>query len=330
VRLYAEDPARSFFPSTGVLARLRAPQDDVIRMDMGVEEGDEVSMFYDPMIGKIIAHAPTRTEALARLRGFLLGMEVVGPRTNLSFLAAVMGHEAFQAGDIDTGFIDRHLAALVPQKELTAPVVGAALIGHVLTRAKAASAAQAETLDPWSPWAASDNWVLGGQRSEVFKFSLDGEALAISTTPKDGAVQFEFAGGTHTVSGTLDDDGHIVAEVDGIRLKAGFATTTNGATLIHQGVNYVFDDIDPLDVDVAAEDGTGALVAPMPGKIVQVLAEAGAQVSRGAPIVVLEAMKMEQTLAAPADAVIASINVAAGDQVEAGTALVIFEEKADG
>ncbi len=329
VRLYAEDPAKSFFPSTGKLTRLRAGDDDGIRADMGVEEGDEVSMFYDPMIGKIIAHAPTRAQALARLRHFLLGMEVVGPKTNLAFLAAVLGHEAFEKADIDTGFIDKHLAALVPPHVLSPEVVGAALIGHVLARARASHDTQARTSDPWSPWAATDEWVLGGHRSETFTFMHDGELLVVSATSKDGAAHFTFGGQSCGASGDLDDDGAVTAIVNGRRVQARMIGDASGFTLVHQGVNYRFQTIDPLDVDVASSGDTGALKAPMPGKIVQVLAVVGAHLSKGAPLVVMEAMKMEQTLAAPADVVIASVNVAAGDQVEAGAALVVFEEKAD-
>jgi 3-methylcrotonyl-CoA carboxylase alpha subunit len=330
VRLYAEDPAKKFFPSTGRLVHLRAPDDAGIRMDMGVEEGDEVSMFYDPMIGKIIAHGETREMALAQLRRFLLGMEVAGPRTNLSFLAAVMGHEAFQKADIDTGFIDRHLDQLVPRASLGATVLGAAVIGHMEERARRYRAAQAATSDPWSPWAASDEWVLGGQRGEVLKLTFGGEALSIPVTPAGEGVQFVHEGATHFVSGRLGEDGELVADVDGARVKAAFLAAAQGFTLIHQGAAHEFGKPDPLDVDVASEGDTGALKAPMPGKVVQVLAEAGARVSKGAALIVMEAMKMEQTLAAAVDGVIASVNVAAGDQVEAGAAIVVFEEKAAG
>ena len=322
VRLYAEDPAKSFFPSTGRLVRLRAGDDENIRADMGVEEGDEVSMFYDPMIGKIIAHAPTRAQALSRLRQFLLGMEVVGPKTNLAFLANVLGHEAFEKADIDTGFIDKHLSELVPVSVLTPDVLGAALIGHVLSRSAGAVASD--------PWSARDSWVLGGHRSELFGFVFDGETLVVAATCRGDEAQFEFEGASHHVSGRLSGSGELSVVVDGKRLTAAYVATGGGFTLVHKGVNYVFAVPDPLDVDVASDADTGSLKSPMPGKIVQVLVKAGAGVAKGTPLVVMEAMKMEQTLAAPADAVIASVNVAAGDQVEAGAALVVFEQKADG
>ncbi len=328
VRLYAEDPAKKFFPSTGKLIRLRAPQDANIRMDMGVEEGDEVSMFYDPMIGKIIAHAETRDVALAQLRQFLLGMEVAGPKTNLSFLAAIMGHKSFQSADIDTGFIERHLDELVPSRELSAQVLGAALLGYLRDRARTYHRAQVGTSDPWSPWAAADKWILGGHRAEVLTFTIDGETISVPVTPTGQGACFSYGDAEHVVSGSLSESGEVVAAVDNVRVKAAFLPDTRGFTLIHQGVVYEFGKPDPLDVDVASDSDTGSLKAPMPGKVVQVLAEAGVRVSKGAALIVMEAMKMEQTLAAAADGVIASVNVAAGDQVEAGAALVVFEEKA--
>ncbi|MES1991232.1 MAG: acetyl/propionyl/methylcrotonyl-CoA carboxylase subunit alpha [Pseudomonadota bacterium] len=324
VRFYAEDPSNNFFPSTGKIVRLRAASSDHIRTDMGVEEGDDVSMHYDPMIGKIIAHAPTRALALAQLRHFLLDMEVVGPKTNLSFLAAVLGHPSFENADIDTGFIDKHLADLLPSHMLSADVVGAALIGHVLTRARIARAG-----DPWSPWAATDQWVVGGHRTEVFRFAVGDEVISVPALPKGGSAHFTFNDESHTVSGALGDDGEISAVVDGRRVTAAMVSEGRGFTLVHRGANYVFVIPDPLDVDVVSEDDTGTLKAPMPGKVVQVLAVVGASVKRGTPLVVMEAMKMEQTLAAPADLVIASVNVAAGDQIEAGAALVVFEQKAE-
>ncbi len=327
-RLYAEDPANNFFPSTGRLTRLRLPADVEIRADMGVEEGDEVSMFYDPMIGKIVAHGETRDLALARLRRFLTSAEIAGPKTNLAFLAAVMGHDAFAKADIDTGFIDRHLAALVPEPKLDAPALGAALIGYLLDRARKSRAAQALTSDPWSPWAATDEWVLGGRRTEVLTFLLGGEAIAVPVTPVGEACHFVWRERSHVASGTLGAEGEVAAIVDGAGVRAAFVPSARGFALIHAGVVHDFIMPDPLDVDLVHEGEVGALKSPMPGKIVAVLTEARARVKKGAGLIVMEAMKMEQTLVAAADGVIEGVNVAVGDQVEAGAALVTFEEKA--
>ncbi len=333
VRLYAEDPAKNFFPSTGRMLRLRAPSNmPHVRTDMGVREGDEVSMFYDPMIGKIIAHGETRLIALRTLRGFLSCMEVAGPKTNLAFLAAVMGHDAFMAGDIDTGFIDRHLDALVPGRRVGARVLALGVAGHLLQRKTDAEVAQQRRDEPHSPWSANDSWILGGHRSEVLKFTVAGEEVALTVTPDGDGWRIAGAcadGEEIVVSAVMDDDHALTATVDGVRLTASCVQKGAGFILLHEGAATEFEIVDPMDVDVASDADTGALKAPMPGKIIQVLAESGARVKKGTGLVVMEAMKMEQTLVAGVDSVVADVRVAVGDQVEAGAVLVSFEEKAE-
>lgn len=322
VRLYAEDPAQQFLPSTGKLMRLRAPETADIRMDMGVREGDEVSVFYDPMIGKIISHAPTRAQAIALLARHLRGMEVAGPRTNLAFLAAIAEHPHFISGDIDTGFIERHLDKLVPEVVVNAPVMGLALVALMAERARTAQA------KPYSPWNATDGFVLGGHRAETLRLIHDGEAYEAVVTPMGAQWHMDFAGTSHVIGGGLNDDGVIAAHIDGRMLRGGFVRDEAGFSLTHNAASYDFTQPDPLDVTLGAEGALGALTAPMPGKMVQVFAVAGADVKRGEALAVMEAMKMEQTLKAAADGRIASVHVATGDQVEAGAVLVRFEESA--
>lgn len=326
VRLYAEDPAKKFFPSTGKLLRLRMPANmPHIRTDMGVREGDEVSMFYDPMIGKIIAHGETRLIALRTLRGFLSHMEVAGPKTNLAFLVAAMGHEAFVAGDIDTGFIERHLDVLVPEGGAGPRVLALGVAAHLLRRE--ASLRSAGGSEPHSPWATGDSWVLGGCRGEILKFTVAGDEVALTVTPDGDGWRIAGAdGGDILVSAMMDDDNVLNATVDGVRLTAACVAKGTGFILVHEAVATEFEIADPLDVDVVSDADAGALKAPMPGKIVQVLVESGAKVRKGAALVVMEAMKMEQTLTAGADAVIAAVHAGVGDQVEAGAVLVSFEE----
>ncbi|PKQ05574.1 MAG: carbamoyl-phosphate synthase subunit L [Alphaproteobacteria bacterium HGW-Alphaproteobacteria-11] len=320
VRLYAEDPAKKFFPSTGRLVRLCAPENmPHVRMDMGVREGDEVTMFYDPMIGKIVAHGETRRIALRTLRGFLARMEVAGPKTNLGFLIETLGHDAFIEGDIDTGFIDRHLDALVPPAEPSPRILALAAAAYLQTRARTAAA---------DPWSATDQWVLGGRRAETVDLVVGGVAhlLKIEPDAADSGLVHINDGAAAISNAAMTADGTLSATIDGTRLAAACVANGSGFTLIHEGIATEFAVVNPLDVDVAADADTGALKSPMPGKIVQVLVEAGATVKRGAALVVMEAMKMEQTLLAAADGKVASVNVAVGDQVEAGAALVAFEE----
>ena len=330
VRLYAEDPAKKFFPSTGKLLRLRLPSNmSHVRTDMGVREGDEVSMFYDPMIGKIIAHGETRLIALRTLRGFLSGMEVAGPKTNLAFLAATMGHEAFMAGDIDTGFIDRHLDQLVPKGGAEPRVLALGVAAHLLRRKAQSEASQRQGDEPFSPWSASDSWVPGGHRSERLKFLVAGEEVMLTVMPDGEGWRIAGAreeGDDMLASAAMSDDNALMATVDGVRLSAACVSKGAGFILIHEGMATEFEIADPMDVDVASEADTGALKAPMPGKIVQVLTEAGASVKKGTALVVMEAMKMEQTLVAGVDSVVAAVHAGVGDQVEAGAVLVAFEE----
>lgn len=331
VRLYAEDPAKNFFPSTGGLARLRVPLNmPHVRTDMGVREGDEVTMFYDPMIGKIIAHGETRLQALRTLKRFLTATEVAGPKTNLGFLINAVGHEAFLKGDIDTGFIDRHIAELVPRGGASPRVLALGAAAHLLMRGAERQKAQAASAEPHSPWAANDGWVPGGQRGEILKFNVSGEDVSLTVTPDGAGWRVAGAGeGGIGVSASLSDDGALAATVDGVRVTASCVAKGAGFILIHEGIATEFAIADPLDVDVASDADAGALKSPMPGKIVQVLAESGAKVRKGAPLIVMEAMKMEQTLAAGMDTVVASVHVGTGDQVEAGAVLVSFEEAKD-
>ncbi|MAU59245.1 MAG: carbamoyl-phosphate synthase subunit L [Parvibaculum sp.] len=330
VRLYAEDPAKKFFPSTGQLLRLRAPANmPHVRTDMGVREGDDVTMFYDPMIGKIIAHGETRLVALRTLRGFLSRMEVAGPKTNLAFLAAAMGHEAFMAGDIDTGFIDRHLDALVPTGAVDPRLLALGVAVQMLMRKVELEQAQEKSDEPHSPWAASDSWVLGGSRSEVLRFIVAGEEVSLKVTPEGECWRISGVrdeGEDIVASAIMNGDGVLTATVDGVRLTASCVPKGRGFILIHDGAATEFEIVDPMDVDVVSDADTGAMKAPMPGKIVQVLAEPGAKVRKGAALVVMEAMKMEQTLVAGADSIVAEVRVGEGDQVEGGAVLVTFEE----
>ncbi|PKQ09733.1 MAG: carbamoyl-phosphate synthase subunit L [Alphaproteobacteria bacterium HGW-Alphaproteobacteria-12] len=328
-RLYAEDPAKKFFPSTGQLLRLRAPANlPHVRMDMGVREGDEVSMFYDPMIGKIIAHGETRLIALRTLRGFLSRMEVAGPKTNLAFLTAATGHPAFMAGDIDTGFIDRHLDELVPKGAVSPRVLALGGAAHLLQRNKVRHLASPGD-EPNSPWSANDSWILGGHRSEMLRFTVSGDETVLAVMQDEECWRIGGADerGHVLVSARLDGDNVLTATVDGVRLTAACVPKGRGFILVHDGIATDFAVTDPLDVELVSDADTGALKAPMPGKIVQVMVEPGANVRKGGALIVMEAMKMEQTLTATVDSVVAAVHVSVGDQVEAGASLVVFEEK---
>jgi len=322
VRLYAEDPAKKFFPSTGTLHRLRLPSDDEgVRVDTGVREGDTVSMFYDPMIAKLITWDETRDGALRQMARALEITEIAGLRANTAFLAEIVQNKNFISGDIDTGFIEAHLDELVPSAGLPQPeVIALAALHEVLQRG--------DDADPQSPWDATDSWTLGGGRTEPVPLEFGGDPIALSAHSVDGGWQINMDGASFKTQGHLLD-GRLTAQVNGQRLAVGVIELTGGFVLMHKGASYEFTRPDPLDVDLQEQAGGNRFVAPLPGKIIQVLVKPGDKVRAGAPLVVLEAMKMEQTIQAQSAGTVETVGVSEGDQVEAGALLVSFEEAAE-
>jgi 3-methylcrotonyl-CoA carboxylase alpha subunit len=298
-RLYAEDPERGFLPSTGKLIALRLPQGEGVRVDTGVEEGDAVTPFYDPMIAKVIAHATTREQALDRLALALDETVVIGPRSNAVFLAALARAPGFRAGDFDTGFIDAHLAELgaVPQGLDNAAVAQAAHEWLMRERARVAP-------EPQSPWNADDGFQLSGARRIELPLIADSEKVA-------ALAEFGPGGLSVTVDGHAPE-GFAVADKDAIYvLNRGRQTrvTTRDVTLDRAGEG----------------DSTGLVRAPMHGKVLAVLVDKGARVTRGQRVAIIEAMKMEHALTAPFDGTVAEVSVSLESQVDEGAAVLRIE-----
>ncbi len=300
VRLYAEDPERGFLPSTGKLIVLRLPESERMRVDTGVEEGDAVTPFYDPMIAKVIAHAPTRDEALDRLATALDETVVIGPRSNVGFLAALTRAPGVRVGDFDTGFIDAHLAGLgaVPQGVDKAAVAKAAREWFSRERARIV------TEPPASPWDAEDGFQLGEKRRIDLPLVADGESVSAQVT-------FGWRGPHVTVDGH-EPAGFAFGDKDAIYvLNRGRQTrvTTRDVALDHAG-----------DVDA-----TGVVHAPMHGKVLAVLVDKGWRVTRGQRVAIIEAMKMEHALTAPFEGTVAEVSVAPETQVDEGAAVLRIE-----
>jgi acetyl-CoA carboxylase biotin carboxylase subunit len=282
-RLYSEDPSHDFLPSTGTLERLVLPKD--VRVDTGVREGDAVTAFYDPMIAKVIAHAPTRERAVAKLADALATAEIAGLKTNNAFLVRALRHPDFVRGDVDTHFIARHRDALVPAASLPEHILAAA--AHCLAQGMDAAGDD--------PWSAADSFRLAGEARRVIEFEVDGRRVGavVPKAPPDLRV---------------------------LRLANG------DVAVIENGETFVLRPHDPLFDAESEGDAGDSIVAPMPGKVVQVAVKAGERVKRGQPLVILEAMKMEHTLSAPADVMVESVHATAGDQIREGTVLVRFAE----
>ncbi|HWG79121.1 MAG TPA: acetyl/propionyl/methylcrotonyl-CoA carboxylase subunit alpha [Stellaceae bacterium] len=323
-RLYAEDPWRNFLPMTGSLRRLHQPQTaPELRVDTGVREGDAVTVHYDPMIAKVIAWGEDRSAALRRLDAGLAEYRIAGLATNRDFLRRILGHPAFAAGDIDTGFIDRHRAELIPPP-VPAPrsALAAASLALLLDQAEVARDAARRSGDPHSPWQRRDFWRLNGDTYQEIAWR-DGETVRVVSAHRRGqSYRLDLDGESSLAAASRNTAGDLVLDLDGVRSMLTVAR--HGADTIVAGddgtwrLAYV-DRVAPRADEAVAG---GRLTAPMPGKVAQVLAKPGGRVKRGQALMVLEAMKMEHTIAAPADGVIERVNFAAGDLVEEGAELI--------
>ena len=332
VRLYAEDPARNFLPSTGTLVHLKLPEEGAhVRVDTGVRQGDTVTPFYDPMIAKVIVHDRDRTSALRRMAALMGETEVVGVTTNSVLLKALCSHPAFVGGEVDTGFIERHRATLFTKP---APAGDRAFAVATLARLlEWQDAAQPAAGDPWSPWNQQSGFRLLDEGHEEVRWK-DGEreVVVIARRLRSGGVRLDLPEGAREARVERRDDG---------ALSVGLGEDTFGATVVRRtaldgGIDYtLFMDggslrlrlVDPLDVTQyeATASADAVVRAPLPGKIIDLRVKAGDTVSKGQALLVLEAMKMEHTLAAPADGTVKSLRYAVGEQVPEGAELVEFE-----
>ena len=320
VRLYAEDPVKGFLPSIGRLARLKLPEPNAhVRVDSGVAEGGEVSMFYDPMIAKVIAWDQTRTAALGRLANALETAEVAGVKTNLAFLISALRHPEFIGAKIDTGFIERHKAELIPPAG-SAPDVAlffAAAFQLLERRARASS----------SPWALLDGWRIGGAgQDEAVRLTDGGKDRIVNVGYRAKGWRMAVEGRALDVDAAFESDASISASLNGQRLQARVLRVSGDLIVLMQGRSYAFTPHDPLEAADHAHADTTELRAPMPGKIVQIFAKPGDLVRKGQALAIIEAMKMEHTLAAPGDLTVKAAPFAVGDQVGEGAIIVSFDE----
>ncbi len=326
VRLYAEDPAKDYLPQTGRLAHLRFPAEDgYVRVDAGVAAGDAISIHYDPMIAKLIAWDETRERALARLARALDEVEVAGLPTNRDLLRRILRHENFRAGAVDTGFLARHREALVPPPE-AAPgrALALAVVHLLLARVAEANAAAAASADPWSPWAEARGWRLNDDAFHVLRLR-DGDAeRAVTAHFRSWGFIVDLPDGPCEVTARLAADGGLEAAIDGHRLRARVVATGGELVVFLDGEAWRLAVVDPIAEAAAHAPDPARLAAPMPGKVVAIKVAAGDAVKRGQALVVLEAMKMEHTVHAPADGVVDALRCAVGEQVEEGVDLVGF------
>ena len=319
-RICAENPDNNFLPATGTLQVYRKPQATAferspVRIDDGVREGGEISPFYDSMIAKLIVHGATRDEALARLDAALAQTHIVGVQTNLQFLRGILATESFAKANLDTALIERERAVLFDREPLGLPLAAAASIARTLIEERATS-----TQDPF---AQRDGWRSLGTTARIFAFEFRGETqTATLRYLHDGALTLAVGG----ASGPL-----VIGRLPSGQIELSF----NGArhtldVYERQGAAHVFADkgatriaaIDRLAHAGDTQAEGGRLTAPMPGKVVSFAVKAGDKVAKGQPLAVMEAMKMEHTIAAPADGTVAELMFAPGEQVAEGDELL--------
>ena len=316
-RVYAEDPAREFLPSTGTLTHLRAPTESAEqRIDSGVRAGDTITPNYDPMIAKLIVRGADRDEAIRRMAAALADYAVAGVQTNLRLLRAIAGHPAFSAGDLDTGFIARYADTLLePQPPPSVAVLAAAAAARMQQSAVAPAAVARD------PWDAADSWRMNLDGWQSLAMQSGGTRVHLRGRWQTGRLTLLVEGVAHEVE-VQGSPPHLVVLLDGARHAATVLLDSGRVCVVANGETYQLEVIDPLAPPDEAAAGAGRVLSPIPGRIAAVLVAQGEAVARGQALVVLEAMKMELTLSAAAAGTVAALRCAVGDMVDEGRELV--------
>jgi 3-methylcrotonyl-CoA carboxylase alpha subunit len=323
-RIYAENPEKGFLPSIGMLRHLHTPPavnfetgKGAVRIDSGVRAGDAISPYYDPMIAKLIVWGENRAEALAHMSQALADYQVVGLATNIAFLKRLVESRPFSQAELDTGLIERHHAALFPAPR------PASL--QVLGLAAAALLAAEQNSGANDPWADTSGWRMNSILTRTLTFGDEAGTYPL-------AVGYHARGWTLTLGERsaammlIERDGkHLVIKLDGATMRGTVVRDGEQFHVFSGGLHFPLHYNDPLAHAGEAEAEGGRLTAPMPGKIVAVLAQKGAPVEKGAPLLIMEAMKMEHTIAAPTAGTVEELLYAVGDQVAEGAQLLAFK-----
>ncbi len=331
-RIYAEDPDKGFLPSIGKLVYLKpAAPSNYVRVDTGVEQGDEISIHYDPMIAKLIVWDDSETDSRegARLRMLqaLAHYRVVGVANNVDFLSRLVACPAFSQADLDTGLIAREQDFLFPPAvEPARESWLLAALAELLREKATALKVSATEHNPHSPWLLRDGWRLNNSAQRTLQFRSAEIEKSVLVTYVGNEFLLSFDGRATPVSGEFKPDGTLHAYLDGRRVNAAMVASGEKRHIFLDGRAYEFAAVDPLFHAGDADSAEGHLTAPMPGKVIALLVKAGDKVEKGAPLLILEAMKMEHTIVAPAAGVVKHFHFGIGDQVGDGAELVEFEK----
>jgi propionyl-CoA carboxylase alpha chain len=318
VRLYAEDAEQGFLPATGTLRAFDI--DESVRVDSGFVAGDVVSTFYDPMLAKVIAHAPTRTEAASRLAAALQRARIHGVVTNRDLLVRILRDEEFLAGGTDTAYLDRHDPAV-----LGAPLLdGESARVHAVVAAIAVQAANRRDARVWA--RLPSGWRNNPSQPQSVVLERRGEETTVDYRFHRGGVEMTVDGEPFSVVVHSATPSLVDVSVDGVRRRVSVAVGGDVVD-VDSALGSSTHRLLPRFADPASILAAGSLTAPMPGAVVRVLVEPGDTVAAGQTLVVLEAMKMEHTVVAPAGGVVAQLLVRPGQQVDAGSVLAVVEEE---
>jgi 3-methylcrotonyl-CoA carboxylase alpha subunit len=326
-RIYAEDPDKGFLPSIGRLIHLAPPAETInVRVDTGVEQDDEISPHYDPMIAKLIVWDESRERALARMLQALADYRVVGVSNNIGFLSRLIACPAFDQADLDTGLIERERSFLFPEGgEPPAEAWLVAALAELIQDQQYAAAEAVAGNDPYSPWHARDGWRVNSVTRREIRLRAGEVEKAVNAAYVGAGIQLEFAGQTVSAAGRFIDGGQLRVDLGGRRISATVVAANEKRHVFIDGVCHIFAAIDPLFHTGSGGGAEGGLTAPMPGKVIALIAAVGGKVEKGAPLLILEAMKMEHTIAAPSAGVVKAFRFNVGEQVSDGAELVEFE-----
>ena len=315
-RLYAEDPAAGFLPSTGPIRLMRLPGGEA-RVDTGFETGDAVTPHYDSMLAKVIVHAPSRTDARARLSAALAEVAVAGPVTNRDFLIAILAEDAFAAGTLDTGHLDRNVEALTERQETpTDAVLALAALAAMKDRDNSFGEAA-------SPWKALRGWRLNAPALQEIAFRYGGDILTLTVE----GVDFRFPDGRRRSVRKLSSEAPMIdAEIDGETVSAVAVCNAGAAVVFMPERTWRLPLFDPVaEAESGAGEATaGVPLAPMPGVVVAVGVAGGDRVEKDQPLLVIEAMKVEHTIRAPSAGTVDAVHYGVGDRVDEGAELAAF------
>ncbi len=334
-RVYAENPEKGFLPSIGTLRHMDTPRavefelgadganPAAVRVDSGVREGDAISPFYDPMIAKLIVWGADRTQALARLSQALAEFRIVGLATNIAFLKRLVEGEAFSTADLDTGLIDRHGASLFPTPS-AAPLGALALAALSLSLGETVRS-QDPRANPAEPWAQARGWRMNGDYRRVLSLSDEGGAYQVGLTYRHDGWEIDLDGQRQRVELVAQDGAELSLRVGETSLHGCVRRDGELFHVFTGGRHFTLSYNDPMAHAGEQEAAGGRLTAPMPGKVVAVMASSGQEVKKGEPLVIMEAMKMEHTISAPSDGLVEEVLYQVGDQVADGAPLLAFK-----